>query len=215
MPHSQYFAAAIVAALLSAVVALVCLSACKAEKRSYLVATGVADVVATKWVRSSRYVELYHGGIIPLYGGDIRVEIAIQGRKMPAFSADEEMDLYAVHVQGTRVLMILENYNTAARGFMAYESQDEGGFRQIDVQAIPPQLAYPNIGNPEEIASHMLSKSWIPEPFYMTQTARLWSQMATGRVALSHGTDHDAVDAFWYKWRTEIGPKVRPKEVVN
>lgn len=208
----RFYAAVIVAALLLGAVGLACLFTCKAKKKSYLVETGSGGVVATKWVRPSRYIELYHGGIVPLYAGDIRVEIVVKGRKMPAFSANEEMDLYAVHVQGTRVLMILEDCNTWTRGFMAFESLDEGDFRQIDVQAIPPPLAYPNVGNPEEIASHLLSKSWIPEPFYTTQTARLWSQMATGKVALSHGTDRDAVDAFWYKWRTAINSEIRPSK---
>lgn len=130
-----------------------------------------------------------------------------------AFSANEELSLFAVHQLADAVYLIFMAEYKSERGFLVFKSSADDVFLPMAITSLPPQIAYPNVGHRVAATRQIFtSHAQPPAEFYHSKTAWLWLQMATNKSVAAENMKVEAVDQFWSAWASTFADQMKVRE---
>lgn len=156
----------------------------------------LSDDSGTYAIKSCTYVGLRHSVGKYLTKGRVSVDAKIGGR-IYSFTIDEELRPFALHISGERLIAVFEAEYEPGRGFLAFSIGTDGNIVPLPLAQLTLAASVPNLPRTSKDRKELLAQSSQPTAsFYETRTAKLWSQMKTGKVALTWGVSRQAVQSI-------------------
>ncbi|HYF34862.1 MAG TPA: hypothetical protein VD994_06175 [Prosthecobacter sp.] len=121
------------------------------------------------------------------------------------FESNEELHLIGVHQLNDILFLIFLAGYEPGRGFVIYQAKGSAPFVPMPTTELPIEAAVANYGSYQTERKILLGSS--ERMVLETMTARLWSQIATGKPYLPWGIDEARVREIWQngKWRRALG----------
>ena len=148
------------------------------------------------------YINLRHLGQITVRAGRTKISIKYGEKRNLNLDLPLELEEVTADRWNNKFYLTFENHSNPSEGFSCYIEEKPGDFTEAPLSSVPPNIAFPNLGNRSLILREFAKKNpvQLPTGSKSSYLGKLFGQFITDKPWISGKSDSEIINEHWKKW---------------